>query len=74
MEWDLLEKTTFRVQGAVLKGANLGDVAAAAASALGLETDQGDRVDKFLSGNEAIARWTISWPTPAPIPYSPTAN
>jgi len=31
MEWDLLEKTTFRVQGAVLKGANLGDVAAAPA-------------------------------------------
>jgi molybdenum cofactor synthesis domain-containing protein len=36
MEWDLLEKTTFRVQGACLDGANLGDVAAAAASALGL--------------------------------------
>jgi len=40
MEWDLLEKTTFRVQGAVLNGANLGDVAAAAASALGLEADE----------------------------------
>jgi len=36
MEWDLLEKTTFWVQGACLNGANLGDVAAAAASALGL--------------------------------------
>lgn len=40
MEWDLLEKTTFWVEGAYLDGANLGDVAAAAASALGLEPDE----------------------------------
>jgi molybdenum cofactor synthesis domain-containing protein len=40
MEWDLLEKTTFWVEGAHLDGANLGDVAAAAASALGLEPDE----------------------------------
>lgn len=36
MEWNLLEKTTFWIQGADLEGANLGEVAAAAASALGL--------------------------------------
>jgi molybdenum cofactor synthesis domain-containing protein len=40
MEWDLLEKTTFWVDGAHLDGANLGDVAAAAASALGLKADE----------------------------------
>ena len=40
MEWDLLEKTTFWVEGARLKGANLGEVAAAAASALGLDRDE----------------------------------
>ena len=40
MEWDLLEKTTFWIEGAHLDGANLGVVAAAAASALGLESDE----------------------------------
>jgi molybdenum cofactor synthesis domain-containing protein len=40
MEWDLLEKTTFWVEGARLNGANLGEVAAAAASALGLDRDE----------------------------------
>ncbi len=40
MEWDLLEKTTFWVEGAYLDGANLGEVAAAAAFALGLEADE----------------------------------
>jgi molybdenum cofactor synthesis domain-containing protein len=40
MEWDLLEKTTFWVEGAYLDGANLGEVAAAAASALGLQPDE----------------------------------
>jgi molybdenum cofactor synthesis domain-containing protein len=40
MEWDLLEKTTFWVEGARLDGANLGEVAAAAASALGLDPDE----------------------------------
>jgi molybdenum cofactor synthesis domain-containing protein len=40
MEWDLLEKTTFWVEGARLDGANLGEVAAAAASALGLDHDE----------------------------------
>ncbi|MGC8604446.1 MAG: molybdopterin-binding protein [Desulfomonilaceae bacterium] len=40
MEWDLLEKTTFWVEGAQLHGANLGQVAAAAASALGLDPDE----------------------------------
>lgn len=36
MEWDLLEKTTFWVDHVDLANANLGDVAAAAATALGL--------------------------------------
>lgn len=36
MEWDLLEKTTFWVEGAELDGANLDEAAAAAAAALGL--------------------------------------
>ena len=36
MEWNLLEKTTFWVEGAELKTANLDDTAAAAAKALGL--------------------------------------
>ncbi len=40
MEWNLLEKTTFWVEGARLDGANLGEVAAAAASALGLDPDE----------------------------------
>jgi molybdenum cofactor synthesis domain-containing protein len=40
MEWDLLEKTTFWVEGAYLNGANLGEVASAAASALGLAPDE----------------------------------
>jgi molybdenum cofactor synthesis domain-containing protein len=38
MEWNLLEKTTFRVEGAELQGANLDDAAAAAAEVLGLES------------------------------------
>ncbi len=37
MEWNLLEKTTFRVEGAELEGANLDDTAAAAALALGFD-------------------------------------
>ena len=37
MEWNLLEKTTFWVDGADMVDAHLGDVAAAAATALGLE-------------------------------------
>ncbi len=37
MEWNLLEKTTFWVEGAELKSANLDDTAAAAAQALGFE-------------------------------------
>jgi molybdenum cofactor synthesis domain-containing protein len=37
MEWNLLEKTTFWVEGAELQSANLGEVAAAASSALGLQ-------------------------------------
>lgn len=37
MEWNLLQKTTFWVDGAQLEGANLDEVAAAAAHALGLE-------------------------------------
>ncbi len=37
MEWDLLEKTTFWVEGAELQSANLDDTAAAAAEALGFE-------------------------------------
>ncbi len=37
MEWDLLEKTTFWVEGAELEGANLDDVAKAAAHALSLD-------------------------------------
>jgi molybdenum cofactor synthesis domain-containing protein len=40
MEWDLLEKTTFWVDGTHLDEANLGEVAAAAASALGLQADE----------------------------------
>ena len=36
MEWDLLEKTTFWVEGAELDGANLDEAAAAAGVALGL--------------------------------------
>jgi molybdenum cofactor synthesis domain-containing protein len=40
MEWDLLEKTTFWVEGAELDGANLGEIGAAAASAMGLEDGQ----------------------------------
>lgn len=40
MEWDLLQKTTFWVEGAYLDGANLGEVASAAAAALGLEADE----------------------------------
>jgi molybdenum cofactor synthesis domain-containing protein len=37
MEWNLLEKTTFWVEGAELQNANLDDTAAAAAEALGFE-------------------------------------
>ena len=37
MEWNLLEKTTFWIEGAELQNANLDDTAAAAAKALGLE-------------------------------------
>ncbi|MGP8049773.1 MAG: molybdopterin-binding protein [Desulfobaccales bacterium] len=37
MEWNLLEKTTFWVEGAELEGANLDDVAKAAAHALRLD-------------------------------------
>ncbi len=37
MEWDLLEKTTFWVEGAELQSANLDDTAAAAAEALGFD-------------------------------------
>jgi molybdenum cofactor synthesis domain-containing protein len=37
MEWDLLEKTTFWVEGAELQSANLDDAAAAAAEALGFD-------------------------------------
>jgi molybdenum cofactor synthesis domain-containing protein len=37
MEWNLLEKTTFWVEGADLQNANLDDTAAAAAEALGFE-------------------------------------
>jgi molybdenum cofactor synthesis domain-containing protein len=40
MEWDLLEKTTFWIEGAHLDGANLEIVAAAAASAIGLKADE----------------------------------
>lgn len=40
MEWDLLEKTTFWVEGVQLDGANLGEVAAAGALALGLDPDE----------------------------------
>ncbi|MGC8658141.1 MAG: molybdopterin-binding protein [Desulfomonilaceae bacterium] len=40
MEWDLLEKTTFWVEGVQLEGANLGQVAAVAASALGLDPEE----------------------------------
>jgi molybdenum cofactor synthesis domain-containing protein len=40
MEWNLLEKTTFWVEGATLKNANLSEVAAAAASALGLQPEE----------------------------------
>ena len=37
MEWNLLEKTTFWVEGAELDSANLDDTAAAAAEALGFD-------------------------------------
>ena len=37
MEWNLLEKTTFWIEGAELQGANLDDAAAAAAEALGFD-------------------------------------
>lgn len=40
MEWDLLEKTTFWVDGAQLDGVDLGVLAAAAASALGLRAQE----------------------------------
>lgn len=40
MEWDLLEKTTFWVQDVDLRGADLGQVAAAAAQALDLEAHE----------------------------------
>jgi len=40
MEWDLLEKTTFWIEGAYLDGANLEEVASATASVLGLEADE----------------------------------
>lgn len=40
MEWDLLEKTTFWVQDADLRGAELGQVATAAARALNLEAHE----------------------------------
>lgn len=40
MEWDLLEKTTFWVENIELQGADLGQVAAAAALALGLEPQE----------------------------------
>ncbi|MGB9860660.1 MAG: molybdopterin-binding protein, partial [Moorellaceae bacterium] len=40
MEWDLLEKTTFWVQDVDLRGADLGQVAAAAAQALNLEAHE----------------------------------
>jgi molybdenum cofactor synthesis domain-containing protein len=38
MEWNLLEKTTFWVEGVELESANLEDVAAAAAQALGFQS------------------------------------
>ena len=40
MEWDLLEKTAFWVEGVELRDADLGAVAAAAAEALGLPEDK----------------------------------
>jgi molybdenum cofactor synthesis domain-containing protein len=40
MEWDLLEKTTFWVEGAELQGTNLEEAARAAASALGLTNSE----------------------------------
>ncbi|ADL07156.1 molybdopterin-binding protein [Thermosediminibacter oceani] len=40
MEWDLLEKTTFWVENVDLRGADLGQVAAAAAKALGLDAHE----------------------------------
>lgn len=40
MEWNLLEKTTFRVEGAELAGTNLDDAAAAVAEILGLESSE----------------------------------
>ena len=40
MEWNLLEKTTFWVERIELSEANLGQVAAAAASALGLMPEE----------------------------------
>lgn len=40
MEWNLLEKTTFQVEGIELDGVDLGQVAGAAAAALGLESNQ----------------------------------
>ncbi|MCL4369743.1 MAG: molybdopterin-binding protein [Chloroflexi bacterium] len=40
MEWDLLEKTTFWVEQIELEAANLGEVAAAAARALGLRVEE----------------------------------
>ena len=40
MEWDLLEKTTFWVEQMELEGANLGDLATAAAGTLGLRPEE----------------------------------
>ena len=40
MDWDLLEKTTFWVEQIELEGANLGDLATAAAGTLGLRPEE----------------------------------
>lgn len=40
IEWDLLEKTTFWIEDATLYGADLGQVSAAAAKALGLQPEE----------------------------------
>lgn len=40
MEWDLLEKTTFWIEGIELEAADLGELAGAAAGALGMKPDE----------------------------------
>ncbi|SHF27968.1 molybdenum cofactor synthesis domain-containing protein [Desulforamulus putei DSM 12395] len=40
MKWDLLEKTTFWIEGIELKDVNLGQVAATTAAALGMQSDE----------------------------------